>query len=190
MSLFGFIGKVATAGLNVATGGLSGTILNAAGSIIHPQSPAQSPNILPTAMPGSGAVAPTLQTSVLKGLQPTKPSIFPTSLPTPDSVKVSATNIGGLYQSGSATAYFTPTGQSQAVQQCAVKGYHLNKSRYAVVNKGDPYVVEAGTKCVRNRRRNALNPRALNRAVSRVAAAKKYAKMLDRIEIKGRRRCR
>lgn len=59
-----------------------------------------------------------------------------------------------------------------------------------MVNGGDPYVVEAGTKCVKNRRRNALNPRALNRAVSRVAAAKKYAKMLDRIEIKGRRRCR
>lgn len=199
VSLFGFIGKVAKAGLGVATGGISNTILDAAGSILHPTSPATQPTY--GAMPGSGA--PTLISSVLKqaATAPTRrqlvaspPSIFPTSLPTPDSIKVTGKGVVspiGTVGTVGATAYYSPAGQPAGpTEKCALQGYHLNKTRYAVVNGGDPYVVEAGTKCVKNRRRNALNPRALNRAVSRVAAAKKYARMLDRIEIKGRRRCR
>lgn len=190
MSLFGFIGKVAKAGLGVVTGGVSTAVLDAAGTIISPGSPKTQPTY--NVMPGTG----TSMTSVLKSaaLVPTRPSIFPTSLPTPDSVKVSGSGVitpFGTVGSAGATAYYSPQGQPAGpTEKCALQGYHLNKSRYAVVNGGDPYVVEAGTKCVKNRRRNALNPRALNRAVSRVAAAKKYAKMLDRIEIKGRRRCR
>jgi hypothetical protein len=194
VSLFGFIGKVAKAGLGVVTGGVSTAVLDAAGTIISPGSPKTQPTY--NVMPGTG----TSITSVLKsvssgrGIVAQSPSIFPTSLPTPDSIKVTGKGVIspiGTVGSAGATAYYSPQGQpAGATEKCAIQGYHLNKSRYAVVNGGDPYVVEAGTKCVKNRRRNALNPRALNRAVSRVAAAKKYAKMLDRIEIKGRRRCR
>lgn len=201
MSLFSLIGKVAKAGLGVVTGGVSNVVLDAAGTILNPGPASSQPTYFPSSMPGTGGISPSSITSVLKQALPQRrttsivaqsPSIFPTSLPTPDSIKVSGSGIMspiGSAGSASATAYFSPT-QAGAVQPCTLRGYHTNKTRYAVVNGGDPYVVEAGTKCVKNRRRNALNPRALNRAVSRVAAAKKYAKMLDRIEIKGRKGCR
>lgn len=180
MSLFGVIGSVLKVGSSVIPGP-GGTLLSAAGSLLGGSGSKSVTN------PVTGVTYPVRAVDIA----PTKPSIFPTALPqlpTPDSVKVNATNIAGLYQSGSATAYFS--GQKEQAGVCTLPGHHMNRTRYAVVNKGDPYVVEKGTKCVKNRRRNALNPRALNRAVSRVAAAKKYAKMLDRIEIKGRRACR
>lgn len=48
-------------------------------------------------------------------------------------------------------------------------GAHPNKSTYWL-NNGTR--VEKGTRCVRNRRRNPMNPRALSRAISRVDAGK------------------
>lgn len=52
------------------------------------------------------------------------------------------------------------------------KGYHLNKSGY-MTRAG---FVQAGTKCVRNRRRNLSNGRANSRALSRMAAWEKQDK--------------
>jgi len=190
MSLLGLIGKALTFGADVVTGNYAGAVGVLAGS------GSGSTGSGGVVMPGAGAMpvlkaGTSLSDALRRGLvapDPTRPPLFPTAnLPTPDSVKIQATNVGGLYQSGSATAYFTPTGNSQPVQTCAIKGYHLNRSGYWT-KQG--YVAPM-TKCVKNRRRNALNSRALNRAISRTAAAKRYAKLLDRIEIKGgrRRRC-
>jgi hypothetical protein len=54
-------------------------------------------------------------------------------------------------------------------------GYHHNKTTYYTKKYG---VIYKGTVCVRNRRRNPLNPRALSRAMSRVASAQKAVRCL------------
>jgi len=66
-------------------------------------------------------------------------------------------------------------------------GYHFNKSDYFL---RDGTFVPAGTKLVKNRRRNPANSKATNRAISRVASAKKHAKDLSRITIRSKKTCR
>jgi len=60
------------------------------------------------------------------------------------------------------------------------QGYHPNKSGY-YTQEG---YIEEGSRCVKNRRRNALNPRALTRAVGRIKSAKTASKILGRITIR------
>jgi len=60
-------------------------------------------------------------------------------------------------------------------------GFHPNKSDYCTKTEG--WVAE-GTKCVRNRRRNPLNPGAASKAISRIAAAKRATKSLGRVTIR------
>lgn len=58
-------------------------------------------------------------------------------------------------------------------------GYHLNKSGYWL--KSGQYVPPR-SRCVKNRRRNSLNPRALDRAIGRLEGAKKIQAKLSSIE--------
>lgn len=68
------------------------------------------------------------------------------------------------------------------VQQCGFKGYRPNKSGYyKQVQKGNPasaVYVPKGSVCVKTRRINIANPRALRRAVRR---AQGFAKMARRV---------
>jgi len=73
---------------------------------------------------------------------------------------------------------------AQAGKACPISGYHWNKSGYFL--KSGQYV-EAGTKMVRNRRRNPANPRATSNAIARISGAKRYATSLGRISI--RKKC-
>ena len=66
----------------------------------------------------------------------------------------------------------------------APSGFHLNKSDYFL---RDGTFVPAGTRLVKNRRRNPNNPRANSRALSRITSAKKAQKALDSVTIKCRR---
>lgn len=67
-------------------------------------------------------------------------------------------------------------------------GYHLNKTGY--YRGGRPKSdfelewVEPRSIAVRNRKRNALNPRAADRAIGRITSAKKFAAKLGRITIR------
>jgi len=63
-------------------------------------------------------------------------------------------------------------------------GYHWNKSDY-FLRSGE--FVPAGTRSVRNRRRNPANPRATSNAITRIKGAKRYAKSLSGISI--RKKC-
>jgi hypothetical protein len=59
------------------------------------------------------------------------------------------------------------------------KGYHPNKGAfYQRTPAGNVIFVPKGYKCVKNRRRNPLNARALDRAMSRVGSAGKALKSL------------
>lgn len=203
MSLLGIIGGALT---GLATGGPVGAIAGgvAASGILGKSSTAGSTspvNATPISLPSVYPTQTILSGSTPRRLSDVMTGIFqniprtPTggTLQLPDSVKVtgSGTSIGpggSLFATGdvSGTAYFS--NNAGTAMTCAtnhqLRGYHVNKTTYRTL---DGTLVQAGTKCVKNRRRNALNPRALSRAVSRVAAAKKYATMLDRIEIKPRR---
>ena len=64
------------------------------------------------------------------------------------------------------------------------KGFHPNKTSYFLK---DGTFVPKGAKCVKNRRRNPLNPRAASRAISRLESAKKAVERLQRIQIKCKR---
>ncbi len=60
-------------------------------------------------------------------------------------------------------------------------GFHPNKSAYFL---RDGTFVPAGSKCVKNRRRNPLNPKAASRAISRIKSAKNAASMLSNVTIR------
>jgi len=62
-------------------------------------------------------------------------------------------------------------------------GYHWNKSDY-FLRSGE--FVPAGTRSVKNRRRNPMNPRATSNAITRVKGAKRFAKSLAHIQIKAK----
>lgn len=194
MSLLGTLGKIATVGASVFTGGTAGAVFGGAATILGG---------------GGGSSSRTQQKASLLSqltVDPRKPSIFASPLPTPDSVVItgSGTTIGpggSIFATGEgkATAYFPGSGLAQdpfgGVQSgasstaavCAVgSGMRLNKTGYFL--RSGQYIAPR-TKCVKSRRRNPLNPRALSRAMSRLASAKKAAKALDRFEVKGRR-CR
>ena len=75
-----------------------------------------------------------------------------------------------------------PGGETGLGLGCPV-GFHPNKSGHWT-SQG---FVPKGSICVRNRRRNPLNPRALDRAMSRITSAKKASQKLSRITI--RKKC-
>lgn len=81
---------------------------------------------------------------------------------------------------GGALARILPggsTGMIPAPTAGCPSGFHPNKSTYWTQTEG---VVEEGTKCVRNRRRNPLNPRAARRSMSRLGALSKEMKRLEK----------
>ena len=63
----------------------------------------------------------------------------------------------------------------------SVGGYHLNKSSYFLM---DGTFIEAGTKWVKNRRRNPGNMRALSRSLGRIKSAKRMTRALGQITIR------
>jgi hypothetical protein len=80
-------------------------------------------------------------------------------------------------------------GAAPGTALACLTGHHVNRSGY-YAHGG---YVPAGTACVKNRRMNPLNPRALSRAMRRITSAKRAASVLNRITIRsgcapGRRR--
>lgn len=115
---------------------------------------------------------------------------------------------GGGFQVGTGiTSPFTqqvmngPNGEQVMVDRngkvCSLKGTHLNKSNYYRHRNRifgvDAELVKAGTICVKNRRMNPLNPRALSRSMRRIVSAKRATKFLSRITVRsacpGRKSC-
>lgn len=80
-----------------------------------------------------------------------------------------------------------PGGESGYMSAGVPKGMRLNKSGYWL--KSGEYV-PPGTRYVKSRRRNPLNPKAASRAISRLESAKKAVKRLNRITIRKATSCR
>jgi len=132
-------------------------------------------------------------TALSNALDPVKPKTQPTSVPfiKPMNIQSVQTN-GGYAQPGlprpgfvAAAQRAVPGGQTGMMQ--APKGYRLNKTGYYTKSEG---WVEPGTKFVKIRRRNPLNPKALDRAISRIESGKRASKKLSRVTVRKRTACR
>ncbi len=156
--LFGFIGNV----LKTAAGAIPGPIGTISRSLF-PTSPRVGATIIPQATPP--IFAPPIRTAPFFPINVAQeaPS-FPSGVPIP----------------GQALPRFLPGGATGVGTGCA-SGFHPNKSAYFLKNGT---FVEAGSRCVKNRRRNPLNPRAASRAISRLESAKKAVTRINRITIR------
>lgn len=158
--IFGFLGGVGKAVL----GGVTGLVKGVVSSVIPKAPPAPAP------VPGVGWYPePRMGT----------PGIVPRTIqqaPTPTGVRV-----GGLLPGGASPYVGLDYANGAGTKLACPSGYHPNKSDYFLK---DGTFIQAGTKCVKNRRRNALNPRALDRAISRVEGAKRASKKMSRITVR------
>ena len=111
---------------------------------------------------------------------PPSPFTLPPSPFTNGGGGVTFPGIGGFPGGGGTTTKQLPPGgpgtvitDVGAVIACQT-GFHANKSAYYRRSpQGTVIFHPRGTVCVRNRRRNPLNPRALSRSLSRMASAKR-----------------
>ncbi len=156
--LFGFLGKAAGFLGSAITGGVAGAVGSIAGAIAQQTNPPAGP----------GAVS-----------FPSTPGIFGNPFQAQEN---GVTIIDRLRVAGTALVPggVEPFGNGGG---CAT-GFHPNKSDYFLK---DGTFIQKGTVCVKNRRRNPLNPRAASRAIGRIEAAKKATSRLDRISIKCKR---
>ena len=158
----GFLGDIGKfiGGAVSTIGGLVpgvGGIAKAAGGLITKISGGGAPQRLPVKRGG---------VSVIKQIgQRTRPQIF-----------------GGGFvgaQENGRTAKQEAT--ARAAGLACPKGHKPNESSYFLK---DGTFVLAGTKCVRIRRRNPLNPRAADRAISRLESSKKAVTKINRFTIR------
>ena len=139
-----------------------------------------------------GAVGGAIKGFTGLGSQPKPPTLpsWPMTIPgiqqAPTGVK-----IGGLLPGGSKPYISLDRGGATDASMRAGKpsqtGYHWNKSGYFLK---DGTWVAPGTKEVKNRRRNPLNPRALDRSISRITSAKRASKKLSRVTIRKATACK
>ena len=76
------------------------------------------------------------------------------------------------------TQRLVPGGQTGFQATGCQSGFHPNKTSYFLK---DGSFVDVGTRCVRNRRRNPMNARALSRAIGRVDSGKRLQHRLSQI---------
>jgi len=180
VSIFGTIAK----GLGgFLAGGPAGAVAAVASDLFKgkstPATPARTMAVVPFAAP-----MPVLRPSI--NIAQAFPQL-------PDSTRTSGVVLPGGALIGTRTTY-GPGNQTQSQGGALVgrgqgtpcmAGYHYNRTGYFTKRYG---WIEKGTVCVKNRRRNPLNPRALSKALSRLTSAKRAVTVLDRIEVKPRRR--
>lgn len=187
MSIFSFIGKVAGGALGGVLGGPAGAAAGwgaasaafgpkGGSSIMRSSPPINSFNGTTPGYAGAGTMYPPPAINVMRS--------FP---PLPQG-PVNQTGLVNIVRPGVPGSTMGPPGnQTQSGggalvgrgghTPCAA-GYHYNKTGYFTKRYG---WIEKGTVCVKNRRRNPLNAKALNRAGRRLVSAKKAAHFLDRI---------
>jgi hypothetical protein len=167
--LFGFLGKVASSALGAIP------VVGGAAKGIFDQ------------VTGIGRQAPSVATPTIARVKASNGFAPPVPRGYGGLISVNPPMLGA--PGAGVSTYVGPMGggngtQVQAMNGKAPGGYHWNKTSYFL--KDGTYVPE-GSKLVKNRRRNPLNPRAASRAISRLESAKKATRRLNRISIKCKR---
>jgi len=98
-----------------------------------------------------------------------------------------APGAGVTTQGGTGVTFTGPTQGVQPVGGRPPAGYHWNRQGYFTKSQG---WIPEGTKLVKNRRRNPLNPKAASRAIARLDSAKNAVKTLNRVTIRKRSCCK
>jgi len=186
--LFGFLGKVGKAALGGATGfltgGIGGAVTGAAAAL--------------RSSPAAGVAVQRVHAQLSPGLQGTLTNYqrgVPVGRLNPGAVAqlrsrglIAGPGMTGLnlpFRGPAGAGINTPAGRLSAFEApMAVNGkppagWHWNKTDYFL---RDGTFVPAGSKLVKNRRRNPLNPRALRRAVGRIDAGKVWQSKMRGIE--------
>jgi hypothetical protein len=134
-------------------------------------------------VPGVGSIVGGGITAIANKFDPIKAPQLPGMLPRSPFQQGPQFPVVPAPGSRAARERLFPGGQSGYMVQGgpSMSGYHYNKADYFL---RDGTFVPAGTKLVKNRRRNPANSKATNRAISRVAGAKKHAQTLSRITIR------
>ena len=152
--LFGFLGGIAKTALGVATGGISSAVERV---FNKPSIPVPlPPTVISNQQGGPGG------TLFANPFQAQPITVF-------DRFKTAGQALvpGGVEPFGNGGG--------------GMPGHHLNKSDYWLK---DGTFVPKGSRWVKNRRRNPLNPRAASRAISRLESAKKATAKINRITIR------
>jgi len=203
--LWGFVKGVAKAGLGVASvipgiGNVAGAArnilfpadarVNIPGASTLPSLPMGRPiPRAPTAMPGSrrptGPVGGGFMGSGASPACPPGQSRSLAQIPAPGALAAIQRFLPGGQTGMMDPSQFEVTTAMLAGKPTGWPGYHWNKSGYFLMS-GE--YVPAGTRAVRNRRRNPCNPRAVSRALSRVKSAKRFAKSISHVSIRKRSR--
>jgi len=162
--LFGFLGKVVKTGLGVVSK-LGIPLVSGAAGIAG--------GLLGGGFAGPGLPGPVTPTVSRFG------GVMPISLA--QAGQIPTPGIAGRLQRAI-------PGGATGMQGCG-QGFRPNKSGYYVQGRGggEGVYVEPNTVCVRSRRMNPLNPRALSRAMRRIESAKRATTVLSRITI--RKKC-
>lgn len=193
--VFDFLGDVAGTALGLAGGILPGPIggvVQGIGGAIIGESYFGKPISGPRAMPGTGGIGtPPLVSPVANR---------PLALgPTQEFPVIKSGGFKGMMERavpGGATGYEVQHNGQEVPQQVRAwanragrpsprRGHHFNKTGYMTMAG----YVFPGQKQVRNRRRNPMNPKALDRAIGRVSSAKKLSEKLSRVTIRKKKSC-
>ncbi|MGH7510995.1 MAG: hypothetical protein ACREMZ_16275 [Gemmatimonadales bacterium] len=171
--LFSFVGKALGGIANVVSKvvpGPIGAIAGLAGKVLAGNGKPQNPSIAKAApiMPAINVASafPVLQAAPQLPQQGNQYGLVNINRPQLPAMPMGP---GNQTQSGFG-------GQSQNGAACQ-SGYHRNKSGYYSQRYG---WVPAGSVCVKNRRRNPLNPRAASRAMSRLTSARKATRSIQK----------
>jgi len=186
--LLSFLGKVAKGVVGGVTGFISG---GPTGAIMGA---ARGAGLLPGVPnpPAPRALLPAGTVGTVAPFVPGGPFIMGPGFPGGPPIPGSGVQVGGGFKlgpiqigGGAAVGTFPAGGQPAGPpgMQCG-GGTHLNRGRYAL--KGGQ-VVQPGSRCVKNRRMNPLNPDALSRSMRRLVSFKRATKIAARISI--RKKC-
>jgi len=175
--LFGFVGKalggIAKLAGNILPGPI-GLVAKGVGGLLAGNGKPQNPSLAAKPLPAS-----------------VMPALYPqgqTFAAQPQGDQYGIINIGGSgggvpqlpYGPGNTTQGGF-AGAIPATNGACPTGYHRNKVGYYSKKSG---WVAAGSVCVKNRKRNPLNPRALSRSIARLHSAKNAAAFLSRVTIR------
>jgi len=165
--LFGFLGRAISTvgGAIIRSSPLSGIAGGIAG-VLAGRTSSRTPGIIPQAIP-----RPPVRVR-------TGPGFGPQEVVPKPGVRGA---IERFLPGGSTGLVVRPTGALATTNGACPSGSHPNKSTYRLLS-GE--LVEKGTRCVKNRRRNPMNPRALDRAIGRIVSAKKVSKKLGSITVR------
>lgn len=164
-------------------GALAGAAIGGVKGAFEDDDPAPRPSVPTIAAPAPRLPAPS-PFPVPQLPAPTLPGPGAIAAPTPAPAPVMAPGTNGRragFKPGGKFA-MTPAG---TIFPCPA-GTRSNKSGYFLKSGA---FIQPGSRCVKIRRRNPLNPRALDRAISRLESAKKASEKIKRITVRKKKKC-